>query len=388
MKIGRLSMDRVLRPLFAHLLVFAFAYGGSTNGQSTQWKGKFETVDGLKVIRNPNAPLFGDLKLDLREDLQIGQEGVENYYFERIVDIKIADDGSIYVLDGKAAKIQRFDKDGKHIQTIGKKGQGPGEFQWPFNICIHPQSHLIYVQDSLQSKIFDPSGNFIKAALLRDFPSSFSVDNDGNFWIIARRLSERGEFKILEKTGPGGELLAAILEVPYRSYTMSSGARDVIAVAAGYESDLYFTRTASDLIIYGYSDSYDLTAMDAKGKPHFKIAKEEARQSIGSDEIKGPVTGKLPKTKPFYYSLFSDDTGRIYALKANPATFAKSDVPKPFDVFGRDGVFLYRLELPYSHVFCIKNGYLYARHVIEDSGLEVVKRFKIGNWEKIKNSAN
>jgi len=388
MKISRLSVDRVFARQFALLLVFAFAYSGAASAQNPQWKGKIETVDGLKVIRNPNAPFFGNLKFDLHEDLQIGREGVENYFFERIVDIKVADDGSIYILDGKAAKIQRYDKDGKHLQTIGKKGQGPGEFQWPFNIYIHPHTHLIYVQDSLQSKIFDPSGKFLRAALLRDYPSAFLVDNNGNFWIIARRLSEKGEFKILEKAGPGGELLAAILEVPHRSYTMSSGARDVIAVAAGYESDLYFTGTASGSILYGYSDTYELMAIDATGKPLFKITKDEARQSIGADEIKGPITGKLPKSKPFFYSLLSDDADRIYALKANSATLAKGDFPKPFDVFGRDGVFLYRLELPYAHTFCIKNGYLYARHVIEDSGLEVVKRFKIGNWEKIRNSAN
>jgi hypothetical protein len=114
--------------LLASLLVFTLAESGPASGQRSQWKGKIDTVNGLKVIRNPNAPLSGDLKLDLKEDLQIGKEDVENYIFERILSVKAAEDGSIYVLDYKAGNIRKYDRNGVYLQTIGKKGQGPGEF--------------------------------------------------------------------------------------------------------------------------------------------------------------------------------------------------------------------------------------------------------------------
>jgi len=41
--------------------------------QKAEWKGKIETVDGVKVVHNPRAPLYGDVQLDLAEDLSIGR---------------------------------------------------------------------------------------------------------------------------------------------------------------------------------------------------------------------------------------------------------------------------------------------------------------------------
>ncbi len=44
---------------------------------------------------------------------------------------------------------------------------------------------------------------------------------------------------------------------------------------------------------------------------------------------------------------------------------------------------LYRATIP-SRPYVIKNGYLYTRIENEDTGEELVKRYKIKNWEEIK----
>jgi hypothetical protein len=358
------------------------------SGAQQPWKGKIETIDGLKVIRNPNTPLFGDLKFDLREDLQIGKEDVENYIFERILHVRATEDGSIYVLDYKAGNIKKYDRNGVYLQTIGKKGQGPGEFQMPFNFFLNPKTRDLYVQDSIRIKNFDLTGKYQKETLLRNFPTEFLVDDDANIWAVASKRLENGEFKTLIKIGPNGDILATIADVPYKIYEKQASANAVTTVITGFEFDLHFAEIAPRTYLYGYSEKYELKAVDSSGKSLFKIVKEESPQSFAPGEVKGPVAESMPKYKPFFYSLFSDDAGRIYVLKANPTRRDKADARTAYDVFGRDGVFLYKLELPYPRAFCIKNGYLYARHVIEDSGLEVVKRFKIGNWEKIRNSAD
>jgi hypothetical protein len=378
---------RIYAPLFASILVFAFAGIGVGNGQGPQWKGKIETVDGLKVVRNPNAPLYGDLKLDLREDLQIGKEDVENYIFERILDLRAANDGSIYVLDYKAGDIKKYDRNGAYLQTIGKKGQGPGEFQMPFRLFLFLKTGDLYVQDSIRIKLFDHTGKYQKETLLRNFPTEFLIDDETNIWAVASTRKDNGEYKTLIKAGPHGDILSTIVEFPYKIYQKQESANSVIAIVTGFENDLHIASPSPGVCLYGYSDKYELTAVDLSGKNLFRFAKEEVPQSFAPDEVKGPVGASMPKYKPFFYSLFSDDAGRIYAQKANPTRRDKADTRYPYDVFGKDGVFLYKLELPYARAFCIKNGYLYARHVIEDSGLEVVKRFKIGNWEKIRNSA-
>ena len=37
-----------------------------------EWKGKIETDNGVKIIKNPQQPLYGDILLEIEEDLEIG----------------------------------------------------------------------------------------------------------------------------------------------------------------------------------------------------------------------------------------------------------------------------------------------------------------------------
>jgi len=353
--------------------------------KKSAWKGKVDVEDGVKVIKNPEKPLYGEIKFELEEDLQIGKEDDDNYIFERIYDVKADRDGNVYVLDGKAGRIQKYDKKGTYLQTIGKKGQGPGEFQMPFGLFIHPKTGLLYVQDMIRIKLFDSAGKYQKETVLRTYPSEFSVDDDGNLWVVANKQMEKGEFKSLEVVGIKGEVISTIVEVPYRIYTKRTGEDSTITVVTGFEHDLHFAKIEENTCIYGYSDKYELSAVDKSGKNLLKFRKEESAKSIVAPYIKGPAAANLPKYEPFFYSIFADDVMRIYVLKNN--VMAAKEKPKEFDIYSKDGYFLYKTMLPYGRAFCIKNGYLYARHILEDTGLEVVKRFKIKNWSSIKNSA-
>ena len=59
------------------------------------------------------------------------------------------------------------------------------------------------------------------------------------------------------------------------------------------------------------------------------------------------------------------------------------DVEKTFDVFSKDGYYLYKTVFPFAP-FVIKDGFFYTRVVNEDTGEVFVKRFRIKNWEQIK----
>ena len=55
----------------------------------------------------------------------------------RPTDVAIAPNGDIYVTDGYGASlIHRYAADGRYLQTIGWKGNGPGQFDCPHGICI------------------------------------------------------------------------------------------------------------------------------------------------------------------------------------------------------------------------------------------------------------
>jgi hypothetical protein len=61
--------------------------------------------------------------------------------------------GNVYVTDFLAAKIWVFDSDGRLLTSIGRKGQGPGEFEAPTGPAIGPDGRL-YVRDVYRVSVF------------------------------------------------------------------------------------------------------------------------------------------------------------------------------------------------------------------------------------------
>jgi len=163
---------------------------------------KIKTENGVTVIynpKNPAPPKATPIELILKEDLFIGvKEGNEEYMFLEAVGLDVDDEGKIYVLDRKASHIKVYDKNGKFLRTISKKGQGPGELQGPRDIQITPKKEILVNDMSTRRLIFfNLDGQFLreitagKMWLLVD-PKS---DTDGNivaaFTVLAESPSEQ-----------------------------------------------------------------------------------------------------------------------------------------------------------------------------------------------------
>jgi DNA-binding beta-propeller fold protein YncE len=68
----------------------------------------------------------------------------------------------LYVVDTKANKIQVYNPQGRLLRSLGARGTGPGEFNYPTLLWLSPQGRL-YVTDSLNFRvqILDRDGRFI-----------------------------------------------------------------------------------------------------------------------------------------------------------------------------------------------------------------------------------
>ena len=76
------------------LFVSTFMLFASYRNQPPQWKGTIEEENGVKVIKNPNEPLYGEIEFELEEDLSIGNEEDENCAFYRGVRFDVDSEGN------------------------------------------------------------------------------------------------------------------------------------------------------------------------------------------------------------------------------------------------------------------------------------------------------
>jgi len=146
--------------------------------QKAEWQGTIEEVDGVTIIKNPKEGIWdskenGDVTIS--QELKIGQlDGPEEFLFVNIADVAVNSRGDIYVADSRLNEIRKFDKDGEYLLTIGRPGQGPGEFQSVSILSMNSRDDLI-VFDGRSGRIsfFSDDGNHISTT--QNFLADLSI---------------------------------------------------------------------------------------------------------------------------------------------------------------------------------------------------------------------
>jgi hypothetical protein len=369
-----------LRPMLMLILSFLLVSPGVS--QSPQWKGTIEFEDGVKIIKNPREPLYGDFVFDLDEKLSIGNETDDNYMFYRVRNITADALGNVYVSDFGNYRIQVFDPNGKYLFTVGGHGEGPGEFQWTLNLRIEEKSRDLYVIDGLRSlERFDHNGQHKDTVNLGKNVSDFYPDSSGNLLAIVDTVSESELSKTLCRMDAKGEILENYVKFPWNIFYEKKGEVSTMSVHSDTPT-LMMAKIDGQRFVYGYSDEYELNVIDNSGKLLFKIQKDETPKEFSAAEKRKARRFQLPEHKPFFYRIFTDPEGRIY-VQTNLTRGEPTDFRAEVDIFSRDGYFLHRSTLP-RVVYAIGDGMVYRYYWDDESGEELVKCYKVTNWDKMK----
>ena len=133
---------------------------------------KIETVNGVRVIHNEKGGQWGanpEIKLELVRTIG-GLDAEENLSFFEPSDIVQDSAGNLYILDSGNCRIQKLDPEGKFIKTIGRKGQGPGEFQAASSMDIDEQNNLfVFDVRSWRIEVLSSEGKPLRTIKFRAF---------------------------------------------------------------------------------------------------------------------------------------------------------------------------------------------------------------------------
>ena len=126
--------------------------------------------------------------------MDIGKRGNGPGEFNLPRDLAIGRDGRLYVVDGGNFRVVVFDKDGRYLQSFGSVGKQYGQFARPKEIAADRDGN-VYVVDSAfgNFQIFNPEGElllFVGDRSERDgpakymLPSGIAVDEDGRVYVV------------------------------------------------------------------------------------------------------------------------------------------------------------------------------------------------------------
>lgn len=138
----------------------------SCKKEKSEWQGTIEEVNGVTYVQNPEKGLWDskeDAHITLIEDLKIGEmDGPVEFLFVYLTDVAVNSKGDIYVADLKLNEIRKFNKDGEYLMTLGRPGQGPGEFQYLRKLSINSEDDLIVFDGGIcRISIFADNGDLL-----------------------------------------------------------------------------------------------------------------------------------------------------------------------------------------------------------------------------------
>jgi len=373
----------------------------------------------IVIVANPKTPEM-NLRIVFTEELSIGEvEGDENYMFGQNIFFNTDEDGNFYVCDFDARRILKYDHDGKYLLTIGREGQGPGEFG-TLSFVGFDKDKNIYINDALNNRIsfFDKEGKYLRQIRMTErYP--YVVINSKNFIIASKStVSEEGNIQKLSSLyglfdgefNLVAELFKDEIEMPLPTGVDASSLGEYIAKVFSISAfrPLPITVLAdNDSIYLGYPDKYEINVYSPEGKLVKKINRDsdpipvrnkdkESFVKIVSENLPAIITEdikekafqniKYPKHKPAYQGLALMENGWLAVI-----VDSVEDEYTLIDIFDQEGKYIAHFKTPVpaegirAGQLFFKNGKAYSAVTEED--YRFVKRysieiqeFKDGKW--------
>jgi 6-bladed beta-propeller len=112
-------------------------------------------------------------------------EGDESYQLSNVSSVGRLSDGSIVIANTGTNEVRVYDKTGRHLVTIGRKGEGPGEFAGLGRVIVGAGDTLLAYDGNLKRvSLFTPDGVFVRSFGLdftQGFPQLQGQFADGTF---------------------------------------------------------------------------------------------------------------------------------------------------------------------------------------------------------------
>ncbi|MCY3808349.1 MAG: 6-bladed beta-propeller [Gemmatimonadetes bacterium] len=341
-----------------------------------------ETIGDTTVVRTLSGSVWG-AEATLVPEISVGEvDGPEEYLFGSISSIAVDDDHNVYVLDGQAQHVRVFDSAGGYVETLGGRGEGPGEFGYAEAIALLSDSRLL-VRDSRSQRIsvFGP-GRGQTDQWGFDAGNSGSnhplhTDVQGRTYLITRDLSSTDWVMHIIVLGPDGTHLDTLPEPssPYEPPLVVAegeveGGYATYRNAVPFAPSFQWTVHPSGHMVTGLPADYriDLARDDGilrierNTDPAAVHADEGARQRDNLERrLQANIPGwswngpPIPDHKPFFRQLLAGRDGRIWVRlwteahrventdhdpedpRSDPVTWEE---PLRYDVFEPDGTYL------------------------------------------------
>ena len=319
--------------------------------------------DGVEVILNNHKPYemkneSSTFSLEKIFSIDTENEDILDFGLTDIWGFDVSPDGDIFVYHPPGSQgnlIFKFDKSGAPVLSFGKKGQGPGEIQWPLYQKININNEIPVLDRSGQKiLLYDKNGK-----LKQEIKPEKSISGSG----VLLELSN-GNYLFRESVGQmlGDSSLGIVLSVidsefnPIKELGRLVIENPVTSPQFEYPLPVFSWDLSDDSIFVGSEEyGYEIHVYDFNGVLIRKIKKEYTQVRYTKEQmnkvlklLEGPEAERLrerlilPEFNPPFQHLFVSNDNRLFVMTFEPGDIAGEYLT---DVYDADGVLISKCSL-------------------------------------------
>lgn len=337
-----------------------------------------ETIGDTTVVRTLAGSVWAG-EATLVPEITIGMlDGPAEYLFGRIRSLAVNDDGTVYVLDQLEQRVRVFDSLGVHLETLGRRGEGPGEFSSAEAIAVLSDGRLaVRDPENQRVTVFGPGPgetaewSYAAGAYSR---SPLYADARGRTFLLASDPTRVRDLVMrIIVLGPDGTPLDTLPEPSsvYQSPFVRAEAPGIsMTYGVPFTPRFHWTVHPSGHFLTGFSSEYRIDLARDEGVLRIERSLDPVpasnaerayqrermvgsiRRSIPGWDWDGPA---IPSHKPFFRELLAGRDGRIWVrlwTGGRPVDNMDHDPDDPgslpviweeetrYDVFEPDGTYL------------------------------------------------
>ena len=325
----------------------------------------------------------------------------EDTFFESVIDVVCDNDGYVYVCDSRANNIKKFDSSGNFIKTIGREGQGPGEFNRPSRIAITNGRLFVWDSRNMRLCVLSPDGEFIKSLTIsiEERPQQIIALSNGDLVIAVEKFDIRERDKpqdyIIDIYSPNLEKKKTVYShqiwrnkyikkgnrfgnvpqpfSPLICWDVSPTGKIIVGNSENYEIGVYDSQKGK---IFSFVHKYEPIKVTDKDKEKFFASMgtvSEGVMKMGANEFTRKIT-EFPKFKPAFRRIKVDSEGNILVMcyRKNP-----NEEGKFFDAFDSQGNYFGNVQITnnvgYPYYAHIRDGIFWKRRIDKEGFTKIVK---------------
>jgi len=323
-----------------------------------------EVIDGVRYVHN-HTPQLGDtsgVQLELIGKIGKLEGKEEKDILYDPVDAARLSNGDILILERDGSTVKRYNKDHEYISSFGQKGQGPGDFIFPFCLRLNLSRNKLYVADSKISMLsldgsykdgFKPDTIAVFGSIGAQYKTSGMAVLSGSRVILPSHPSlwaDSVEHKLLSIYDKKGTIIHSFGAVKqYDNPRLMLNANIV-----------YFTKDNKDNIYIAYAHQNRISKYSPDGRMIFSTDRYlpyEIKNEVKVEIFKsGDMEREFswPSVSSVAKGIYIDYKNRIWVLTflKQPNKFLTFGDEKnltdcyEFDVFDSDGILLFKVPFP------------------------------------------